>query len=140
MRPVDDELSSVGAYDDVAGVEVAVAELIVLRERVQKDVQIVTRRLVKLGRGDLAVHFVLQFREERYLLREDFYLQVDELFEILRLFIGILVHELLHGLAFDKVENDRPFTVHFGDFVHGGHVEGSSLFHARRIERLVQNV
>ena len=47
---------------------------------------------------------------------------------------------MLHGLAFDKVLNDRPFAVDFGHFVHRGHIERGALLHARRIECLVQNV
>ena len=98
-------------------------ELVVRGQRVEQDVQIVAGRLVKAGRGDLAVHLVLQLGEQRHFLVEDFDLQVDELFQVLRHLVRFFIHQLLQ-LIFPGVPHllidSAQFLLHFQQKIEGG--------------------
>ena len=83
VRPVDDvRLSVLVGDDDVAGVEVAVAHLVVLGHCFEAGVQIVTDRRGEIRLGDLAVHLVIEFVEQGSALGVYLKLQIDETVEI----------------------------------------------------------
>lgn len=64
---------------------------------------------------------------------------VDEQFEVLVDFVGVLVHKLLESLARDVIHNDSPPAVDLGDLVEFGDIE-SGLLDARLIEGFVEDI
>ena len=139
VRPVEDIGRAVGRDDDVGGVEVAVADLVVLLHARQTGVQLIAGGGVQISLTDLVLHLVLDALEQRAFLAEDLQLDVNEEVHILVELVGILVHQLLEGLSLDIVGDDRPLAVDLGDFLNLGDVQ-PRLLHARLIERLVEHV
>ena len=59
MRPVDDIRRAVVGDYNVRGVEIAVADLVVLGHRLKAGVQVISDRCGKIGLADLSVQCVI---------------------------------------------------------------------------------
>ena len=138
MRPVDDIRRAVGRDDHIAGLEVAVAELVVAGQTVEAHVQVIADRCGICACRDLHVHLVAQMPQKGYALRTHADLQVDEEVEVLILFLGMLVHERLQRLAVDVFPDQRPSAFHNGDAQDLGNIQ-FRLLDARLVERLVED-
>ena len=135
MGPVQDEGLAVVAQDDVLGIEVAVAELLVVGHALQSRVQLVAGGGVQTGFVDLAVHLVLELAQQRAGLRVHFQLQIHEQIHIFVTPVGVFLHEPGEGFAGDKIADDGPLAPHRAHLVQAGDVEGGFL-HAGLVERL----
>ncbi len=114
------------------------AELFVAGQSVETDVQIVTHRCRERACRNFSVHLVAQVSQKRYALSAHSDLQIHEKVKVFVLLCGVLFHERFERFSLDIFPYERPLSVDHGNAEHFGNVE-RCFFHARLIERLVEN-
>ena len=139
MRPVEDVPLSVGLQDNVGRVEVAVADLLVDVHTRQAGVQLVAGGRVEVGGGNLALHLLRQAVEHRAGAGVNLHLNVNKQVQVLVFLFRMRRHQRRQRVAFNELRRNRPLTVHRVNSQQLGNRQ-ARLFHARRVQRFVQNV
>ena len=70
----------------------------------------------------------------------DIDLQVYHLLHVLLNLVGILIHQLLQGLALDKFPGNGPFTIHHGHTQNLRHMQAGQILDAGSAEGFVQDL
>ena len=115
------------------------AELFVLRHRLESCVKLIADGCGKVGCADFPVHLVLEAVKEGAGLFVHLKLEINKKVHIFVLFFRVLFHKPGKRLSLNILGNEGPFSVNHCNLKNLRN-EKPRFLNARLIERLVQHV
>ena len=141
MGPVYDGHGAVVSYDHIAGIEVPVAELGVVRHGIQSCMKLISGGGIYgvFQTGNLPGKFILLKSQAGSLFLMHGKLQIHKLLHVFLRIGRIFLHKLFQSFSLYIFNGKSPFSVNHADFQDSGDIQ-TAFFHAGLAESLVKYI